>query len=81
VVSRVVHYYNAPTGDRSEAGDFVEVFRAMTGKELADPAAVRSVSALLTTLEKEGVRLTAEPGAKVESRSMEPRVRTFTLGH
>ena len=78
-VSRVAHFYNSPTGDRSEAGDFTTVFRAMTGKELAEPAAVRSASALLSTLEKEGVKLTAEPGGKVEESPMAPRVRAFSV--
>ena len=81
IVSRVAHYYNSPTGDHSEAGDFAAVFRAMTAKELTEPAAVRSVSALLAALEKEGVKLTAEPGGKSEDRPMEPRVRAFTVAH
>jgi hypothetical protein len=81
VVSRVVHSYNTPTGDSSESGDFTAVFRAMTGKELAKPAAVRSVSALLAALEKEGVKLTAEPGGKAEDNPMAPRVHAFTVAH
>jgi len=80
VVSRVAHSYNTPTGDRSESGDSTAVFRAMTGKELAEAAAVRSASAFLATLEKEGVKLTAEPGGKVEENPMAPRVRAFTVG-
>jgi hypothetical protein len=81
VVSRVVHSYNTPTGEHSEAGDFTAVFRAMTGKELAEPTAVRSVSALLAALEKDGVKLTAEPGGNVDERPMGPRVRAFTVVH
>lgn len=79
VVSRVEHYYNSPTGEHSEAGDFTAVFRAMTGKELAEPGAVRSVSALLSALEKEGVKLTDEPRGKVEDNPLAPGVRAFTV--
>ena len=80
VVSRVLHFYNLPTGDHSEAGDFTAVFRAVTGKDLAEPAAVRSASALLSALEKEGVKLIAEPAAKTEE-GMAPKVRAFTVVH
>ena len=79
VASRVVHYYNAPTQQRDEAGDFKEVFRAMTGKELAEPAAVRSIPALLAALEKEGMKLTEETAAKAETSAMSPTVRRFTV--
>ena len=81
VISQVAHFYNTPTGDSSESGDFTAVFRAMTGKELAEPAAVRSVSALLAALEKEGVKLTAEPGGKAEDNAMASRVRAFAVAH
>jgi hypothetical protein len=70
-----------PTGEHSYAGDFTAVFRAVTGKELAEPAAVRSVSALLAALEKDGVKLTAEAGGNVKEKSMIPRVRAFTVVH
>ena len=79
LVSRVAHYYNAPMQQRDEAGDFKEVFRATTGKELADPAAVRSIPALLIALEKAGVKLVAEPGEKAEASPMTPTVRRFTV--
>jgi len=80
IVSQVLHYYNSPTGDHSEAGDFTAVFRAATGKDLPEPAAVRSTSALLAALEKEGVKLTPEPPEKVEG-GMAPKVRAFTIVH
>ena len=80
VVSRVLHFYNLPTGDHSEAGDFTAVFRTVTGKDLAEPAAVRSPSAVLAALEKEGVKLNPEPPEKVEG-GMAPKVRAFTIVH
>jgi hypothetical protein len=45
------------------------------------PATIRSVSALLAALEKEGVKLTAEPAGKAENNAMGARVRTFTVAH
>lgn len=81
VISRVAHFYNAPTGDHSESGDFAAIFLAVTGKKMAEPLATRSIPALLTAIENEGVKLKAQPPAKVEESPVAPKVRVFTVSH
>ena len=80
IASQVAHWYNAPTEERSESGDFTAVFRAMTGKELPEPGTVQSAAALLAVLEREGVKLTLQPQRDGNQRPMAPRVRVFTVG-
>jgi hypothetical protein len=80
ITSQVAHWYNAPTGERSESGDFTAVFRAMTGKELPEPGTVRSAAALLAVLERERVKLTLQPQSDGNQSPMAPSVRVFTVG-
>jgi hypothetical protein len=81
VVSRVAHFYNAPTGDHSVSGDFDAVFLAVTGKKTVGPLATRSIPALLTAIEKEGVKLKAQAAEKVEESPVAPKVRVFSVSH
>jgi hypothetical protein len=80
IASQVAHWYNAPTGERSESGNFTAVFRAMSGKELPEPGTVRSADALLAVLEREGVKLTSQPQRDGNQSPMASRVRVFSVG-